>query len=96
MTMQNDTEENEKFEKNIKELDQFREKWSKYLNKVVADDTEATKSNEIALELQKEADLKMKQLDSFIFNDNKIFFENINTEFQVGSIKFERISRKFD
>ena len=51
MTMQNDTEENEKFEKNIKELDQFREKWSKYLNKVVADDTEATKSNEIALEL---------------------------------------------
>ena len=69
------------------------------MNKPIIDDTEVTKSNDIATELKKETDLRMKQLDVFIFNDNKIFFENNSEKFVIGDIKFEKmiiLYRKFD
>ena len=63
--------------------------------KVIIDDTEVSKSNNNAIELKKDAQLKMKQLDSLIFNDRKIYFENNSEKFLIGDIKFENIAKMF-
>ena len=87
--MQHVKEASVNFEKTIKELDEFSETWSSYLNKTIIDDTEVFKSNVIVIELKNEAKTKMNQLDSFVFNDGKIFeidkFQTVELEVYLVS-----------
>ena len=43
---------------------------------------------ETAIALKKEAELKLKELDKFIFNENKVYFESRNAKvLEVGWVK---------